>query len=58
MASTASVSAIKIQRFKSLMSSSSILGIGTLPASTWLGVQALALEGVLIEVDAIAVVES
>jgi 2-iminobutanoate/2-iminopropanoate deaminase len=29
-----------------------------LPASTWLGVQALALEELLIEVDAIAVVES
>jgi enamine deaminase RidA (YjgF/YER057c/UK114 family) len=27
-----------------------------LPASTWLGVQALALEGLLIEIDAIAVV--
>jgi enamine deaminase RidA (YjgF/YER057c/UK114 family) len=30
---------------------------GKLPASTWLGVQALAEEGFLIEVDAIAVVE-
>jgi enamine deaminase RidA (YjgF/YER057c/UK114 family) len=29
-----------------------------LPASTWLGVQSLAEEGLLIEVDAIAVVES
>ena len=28
-----------------------------LPASTWLGVQALALEGLLIEIDAIAVME-
>ena len=28
-----------------------------LPASTWLGVQGLALEGLLIEIDAIAVVE-
>jgi len=28
-----------------------------LPASTWLGVQSLALERLLIEVDAIAVVE-
>ncbi|GAB3926287.1 RidA family protein [Larkinella terrae] len=28
-----------------------------LPASTWLGVQALALEGILIEIDAIAVME-
>lgn len=29
-----------------------------LPASTWLGVQALALDGLLIEVEATAVVES
>ena len=29
----------------------------TLPASTWLGAESLALEGMLIEVDAVAVVE-
>ena len=29
-----------------------------LPASTWLGVEALALEGLLVEVDAVAVIES
>ena len=32
-------------------------GAEALPTSTWLGVQALALEGLLIEVDAMAVVE-
>jgi enamine deaminase RidA (YjgF/YER057c/UK114 family) len=35
----------------------SVFGRGDLPASTWLGVQSLAKEGFLIEVDALAVVE-
>lgn len=35
----------------------SVFGHGNLPASTWLGVQSLAEDGFLIEVDAIAVVE-
>ena len=35
----------------------SVFGSDNLPASTWLGVQSLAKEGFLIEVDAIAVVE-
>lgn len=35
----------------------SVFGHGKLPASTWLGVQSLAKEGFLVEVDAIAVVE-
>jgi 2-iminobutanoate/2-iminopropanoate deaminase len=35
----------------------SVFGDGDLPASTWLGVQSLAKEGFLVEVDAVAVVE-
>ena len=35
-----------------------VFGDKNLPASTWLGVESLALEGLLIEVEAVAVVES